>query len=644
MSQVLTSSGVRISVVSAPNQKKVPIVGYTQIPQVIEISDLDFGVDVVDSTSYHNMRRKIGVPSRFDSGGVHFLKVNATRSQDAENLWDRMAYDSQIRNKAIWLRIDMPFMSYATFIPIRPIPTCASNIVMNDRIISTLRFTLAGDVQKVAVTPVIYEKARNRQKIYAANFSSNYFNKNKSGGTWKIGINSGATVAEDTALIINAAKYQAHPYTDQRYIGTFPLYTLENKTYTLDFELFKEPTYFRPRVYFANGVFIDSETGGKMNGVRCNPAMYCLGFQVQHSRTTGKMQYQFVDNGNDEDKSTNLIQPNKIWEVDENGERSAKLKVVLKGGAKKENVTIYNGNGTIQKDGVSTWTGDIIPIYFTVYCDDNKAAEGLIYQPADEPLVFGIGSYEKPTDIQYYGVRDLNIYKGDMVNADISFTIDGIEYTVPKGTPWEIFIDNNSNLGLYYQSYSEGSGIFDVDSSLELDGVIVKKYDLIVSGGNYATGPQIPFSIDGVNYSITQGSTWKKFVDKNSSRGFSIKDGLVYLNDKQIWADNIDEFYEVYETNTIEESGIYTTQPNIVGYEFTFTVKFDGNSKTHTASRGMTWEDITNPDHEYYDSSFSTDSSDTILYSNGEIVKEFGIPVNLYDEIFNGTYTAHTES
>lgn len=266
-------------------------------------------------------------------------------------------------------------------------------------------------------TAIPYSQAQDGDKLYEANFESGTYQLG-SGSNWLYAINGGADVSEGYTLEIDRTKAAGY-YA--KYIGKFPMYDLENKTYTLDFEYFKKLGLTRHRVYFANGVFLDSETGGTMNGGRCmvnsDGTLYCLGFQIVSSNTYKEFgDYRFVDNANNW-SSTNINQPTSVnyKTMKLNGEElSTNFKIVLRGGARKENVTIYHGNGTIPTANVTTWTGDVIPIYFTIYNNTDKAAEGLIYQPADIPLVFGIGCAETPTASQYCGVRNLVIYKGDI--------------------------------------------------------------------------------------------------------------------------------------------------------------------------------------------------------------------------------------
>lgn len=351
------------------------------------------------------------------------------------------------------------------------------------------------------VFPIAYDKANDGDCLYKVNFSYNRFVN-----YWGNNIKNNTAIMEDYKLKIdNSDVGKAH-----RLVGALLPYPLENKTYTLEFEFFKEPSFGRQRVYFARGAFINSQTGGAMDGSLCTGVSDHLGFQMSHIIDTSSnsyflSEYKFVENDNNFSSSNLILHTGRPSEVDENGELTAKIRVVLRCGAVKKNVTIYKGNGTIPKADVETWTVDVIPIYFTVYHRFGEnysiAAEGLIYHNAVQAgspssLIFGTGSYYQPTENQYHGIRNLTVYKGDVVNHTISFSINGKEYSVPRRTKWETFIDNHPELGLSYKSYDDGAEVYGESFGMEallglsqpVDGgalIPVFRYKQIL-GGNYA--------------------------------------------------------------------------------------------------------------------------------------------------------------
>ena len=140
MATVLTSLGVTFFIgarngttTSEPNQ---------QIPQVIEMTELDIDPDTIDSTSFDNLRYKSSVSGLIDTSGIQALTVNATDDAEAEEMWDSLA------GQPAWLKIVIPNKEDDnTYIPIVPIKTGAYNLAVNDRITIRLKYTIAGDLK-----------------------------------------------------------------------------------------------------------------------------------------------------------------------------------------------------------------------------------------------------------------------------------------------------------------------------------------------------------------------------------------------------------------------------------------------------------------------------------------------------------------
>ena len=175
------------------------------------------------------------------------------------------------------------------------------------------------------------------------------------------------------------------------------------------------------------------------------------------------------------------------------------LILYILGGAKLKNVTLYEGNWTTPTSGVKTWTGDIIPITFTIYntiikedgtAQDIRVATNLIYQPADVKLVFGIGEFNALENGQYYGVRGLAVYKGD-TSIPYDFNFEKVyDYTEwgeqlaefdPRGISNDAY--NFAN-GYNWSTLSNGEGI-----SVDAEGVVSINSATDKSQGAYTPHP-----------------------------------------------------------------------------------------------------------------------------------------------------------
>ena len=136
---VLTSLGVRFYIGSRTGATTTEP---TQlIPQVIEATELDIDPDIIDTTSFDNLRYKSSVSGLIDTSGIQSLTVNATDDEAAEGIWDALA------GQEAWLKIEIPHKDDNTYIPIIPIKTGAYNLAVNDRITIRLKYTISGDMK-----------------------------------------------------------------------------------------------------------------------------------------------------------------------------------------------------------------------------------------------------------------------------------------------------------------------------------------------------------------------------------------------------------------------------------------------------------------------------------------------------------------
>ena len=284
--------------------------------------------------------------------------------------------------------------------------------------------------------PIAYEDAKDGEKLYNVHFASGrfraiddtkeYFSE---GGTtylangdvsdppltqWRRSLVADPDAMVGSALIIHGSDTTA---VDHRLIGYFPEYDLENKTYTYEFQYFRNFNK-RHKFYFANGNFVN-EGGGVVDADSgCDPTIPCLALELNYA--SGNVDYKLYRQSKGFVNACIYNRKTVPFEKDSSGEFTAQMKVVLEGGAKQTSVTLYERHGVVSeasKPYVNYWTGDIIPITYTIYHTVNgeniKVAGGYIYQPADIGLVFGIGNYDALSSDEWYGVRDLVIYKGD---------------------------------------------------------------------------------------------------------------------------------------------------------------------------------------------------------------------------------------
>lgn len=206
--------------------------------------------------------------------------------------------------------------------------------------------------------------------------------------------------------------------TDQRFIGQITAYDLAEKTYTYELEYFRKGIA-RSKIYFGNGMFLNF--GGS------DQHMPCLGIELNASGYRLMRQSSAI--------TTNVMgKPN--YATNAAGETVTNLKVVLTGSAVQENVTLWTGSWLTtpdKEDPANTtahWTGDAIIVNYSIYntitkedgtVQDIRCSTGSFVQPADIELVFGIGEYNNPGKAQYYGARNLAIYKGD---TSVPFTFE----------------------------------------------------------------------------------------------------------------------------------------------------------------------------------------------------------------------------
>ncbi|MBR6680496.1 MAG: hypothetical protein IKL59_04470, partial [Clostridia bacterium] len=259
--------------------------------------------------------------------------------------------------------------------------------------------------------PKAYDSVEDGEKLWDVDFSSQYFTapndmtevQNVTGGTvtegalatsrWRAALTDIAVVVEENgkALKIDADEVNA---TGNQYSGFINSYSLENSTYTYEFEYFRTNSK-RSKVYFGYSGTNDSQ-------------MACWGIEPTANN------YVLRRNGAAATAEQNKYSFPMLVKDTTSTEYRQQMKIVLSGGTVNESGNFTGTN--------CTWTGATVPVDFAIYAKDPVSGEdilvykGSFVQPAAIGLVFGIGEFDKISDT-YYGARNLSIYKGDTSNA-----------------------------------------------------------------------------------------------------------------------------------------------------------------------------------------------------------------------------------
>ena len=366
-------------------------------------------------------------------------------------------------------------------------------------------------------TPKAYADAADGEKLYDVDFSSEYYTHvDDSKEHFKKGTTYNVDGSEYTGFMLGWHKALAEEYTiveeegaalkvdstditgtDSRYIGYINAYDLENSTYTYSFEYFRSDAYetadgkvtamARSKFYFGSGTFA--------NLVYCDTDMPCLG--VEFNATGGRLMRQ--------SSASAAFTGCPVYKINEAHEKVSQVKVVLEGGAKKENVTFYGQSigdalgvyPDTPADGTKTWKGDIIPVKFTIYTTqtfedgsqvDVRHSSYTLYQPVGLGLVFGIGEYNKLNAGQYYGARNLAIYKGDTsIPYESQFAKDY------EAAGWGATVTNFDTKGISNAAFNYANGYEWVNqgsATADAEGVItINRTDKGATQGAYTPSP-----------------------------------------------------------------------------------------------------------------------------------------------------------
>jgi hypothetical protein len=150
MAIAITSIGVKVSYAFESVAGTRPTTGYTLIPQVKEIPEMNPQPEALDTTSFDNLEYTTSVPGLKDIGGD--LAFTANFTQALYDLWEDSSTGlmdlwktAKAAGKAMWLCIDIPGLDESCYISVVPsnigLPATSVNSVME----VTLHFTPVGE-------------------------------------------------------------------------------------------------------------------------------------------------------------------------------------------------------------------------------------------------------------------------------------------------------------------------------------------------------------------------------------------------------------------------------------------------------------------------------------------------------------------
>lgn len=150
MSIAITSIGAKVSFAFETEKGVRPTSGYTKLPEIKEIPEMNPTPDTIETTSLDNLEYRTYVDGLKDLGGALSFLANFT--QDLYDLYNKAEtgliakYEAAKKeNKAMYLCIEIQGLSDACYLQVTPsrlgLPAASVNTVME----VTLYFTPAGE-------------------------------------------------------------------------------------------------------------------------------------------------------------------------------------------------------------------------------------------------------------------------------------------------------------------------------------------------------------------------------------------------------------------------------------------------------------------------------------------------------------------
>lgn len=150
----LTSIGLVVAVAVETTAGTRPVTNYYKVPGVTDLPDLDFDPDTIETTSYDNLDYKSYLPGLKDTGGIVSLEANYT--EYGVGMWDDMAADIEADTTGIkaWILVSIEGTTTKWFIPAKLVETGVPTAPVNDKVSTTYKFTVLGDIVKETIADI----------------------------------------------------------------------------------------------------------------------------------------------------------------------------------------------------------------------------------------------------------------------------------------------------------------------------------------------------------------------------------------------------------------------------------------------------------------------------------------------------------
>lgn len=146
MSIQLSTAGVTLNYCVETTSGTRPTTGYTKIPEVKSIPELNPEPDTLDSTTLEATEYRTYIAGLKDMGGS--LGFTANLTQDSMDTWDTVveAYDTAAAaNKAMWFCVIVPGLTNALYFTGQPSPMGLPSMDVSAVLETTLYITPTGE-------------------------------------------------------------------------------------------------------------------------------------------------------------------------------------------------------------------------------------------------------------------------------------------------------------------------------------------------------------------------------------------------------------------------------------------------------------------------------------------------------------------